>query len=81
MAIPVASIIERSWPMAASILGTAVAFGSLHSDVSELKAKQDTASKDHDAIVRMEQGQTDMKADLQDIKLALRSMSVQTQKK
>lgn len=72
MALPIASLLDKTWPFAASILGTAVAFGSLHSDVADLKAKQDTAAKDHDAIVRIEERQTDMKQDLQDIKAYLR---------
>lgn len=81
MSLPLTALIDKTWPFAASILGTAVAFGSLHSDVADLKAKQDTASKDHDAIVRIEERQTDMKQDLQDIKQYLHSAPPSVAKK
>lgn len=66
------TILDKTWPFAASVLGTAVAFGSLHSDVADLKSRQKDHAVDHDAIVRIEQSQADMKVDLQDIKNALK---------
>lgn len=71
MATPLLNILDKGWPFAASVLGTAIAFGSIHSDVSELKSRQATQQLDHDAVVRIEQSQKDMKQDLQDIKTAI----------
>lgn len=69
---PVLSILDKGWPFAASILASAVAFGSLHSDVSDLKSRAATQQLDHDAITRMEQVQLDMKQSLADIKDSLK---------
>lgn len=66
------AVLDKGWPFAASVLGTAVAFGSLHSDVASLKNDQAQLRLDHDAIVRIEQAQADMKADLQEIKQAVK---------
>lgn len=71
MASPVVEGVIKAWPVATSVLVSAFAFGSLRADVSELKSKQDQSQKDHDAIVRIEQGQKDMQSDLHDIKTYL----------
>lgn len=72
MATPLLNILDKGWPFAASIVLTAVGFGSLRADVADLKLQQATSRLDHDAIVRIEQAQSDMKQDLQDIKQALK---------
>lgn len=68
---PFMNILDKGWPFAASVLAGVFAFGTLHSDVADLKAAQLSAHSDHDAITRMEEGQADMKTDLADIKKAL----------
>jgi hypothetical protein len=71
MAIQVLNVLDKGWPFAASVLAGVFAFGSLHSDVTDLKQAQSTAQSDHDAIVRLDQGQKDMRQDLKDIKDSL----------
>lgn len=68
---PILTTLDKGWPFAASVLAGVFAFGSLHSDVTDLKQAQATRQLDHDAIVRLDQGQKDMKQDLADIKSAL----------
>lgn len=68
---PLFTYLDKTWPLAASILAGCFAFGTLHQDVESLKAQQTHAVTDHDSIVRLEQGQTDMKSDLTDIKSTL----------
>ena len=68
------NVLDKGWPFAASMLASAVAFGSLHSDVSTLKAEQASIRVDHDSVVTLTQGQKDMKQDLQDIKQALQRL-------
>lgn len=72
MAMPFLSVLDKGWPFAASVLGGAIAFGSLHSDVSDLKIRAATQQLDHDAIIRIEQSQADMKTTLADIKDTLK---------
>jgi hypothetical protein len=64
-------VLDKGWPFGASVLAGAVAFGSLHSDVKDLQTAQATARTDHDSIMHLEQGQSDMKETLADIKAAL----------
>lgn len=61
------NILDKGWPFAASVLGGMFAFGSLHSDVADLRAQQIINTKDHDAITRIEQKQQDMDVQLKDI--------------
>lgn len=72
MATPILNILDKGWPFAASVLAGTFAFGSLHSDVADLKTQQLNTRLDHDAIVRIEQAQADMKTDLEEIKHALK---------
>lgn len=64
-------LLDKGWPFAASVMAGVFAFGTLHSDVADLKADQVTTKLDHDTIIRMEQGQKDMQRDLGDIKKSL----------
>lgn len=68
---PIFNYIDKAWPLGASVLAGAVAFGSLSSDVTDLRNQQSVTAHDHDAIVRIEQSQADMKTDLADIKSTL----------
>lgn len=68
---PILTTLDKGWPFAASVLAGCMAFGSLHSDVTDLKQAQTIAHQDHDSIVRMEQGQKDVQTDLADIKKSL----------
>ncbi len=68
---PVFNYLDKTWPFASAVLGGVFAFGSLHSDVTDLKAAQAIAHTDHDAITRMEQKQDDMKTDLMEIRKSL----------
>lgn len=74
MSMPLLTVLDKGWPFAASILAGAFAFGSLHSDVSDLKQEQAIAQHDHDAITRIEQAQADMKSDLVEIKKSLQHL-------
>lgn len=69
MAFPVA--IEKGWPVAVSVVFAAISWGSLKSDVTDLKIKSVDLQHDHDALLRMEQRQEDMLVDLADIKSTL----------
>lgn len=68
---PFFNYIDKTWPLAASVLAGSFAFGSLHSDVAELKAAQTIEQRDHDTIMHLDQGQADMKIDLEEIKKTL----------
>lgn len=68
------TILDKGWPFAGSVLAGMFAFGSLHSDVADLKADQAARAGDHDKIVRIEQSQADMKTDLTDIKAILQKI-------
>ena len=65
------NVLDKGWPFAASTLAGAFAFGSLHSDVADLKAGQAARLADHDTVTTLKQGQDDMKVTLEDIKAAL----------
>jgi hypothetical protein len=68
---PILNVLDKGWPFAASVLAGCFAFGTLHQDVADLKGKQETVQVDHDMIIRLDQGQKDMKTDLKDIKESL----------
>lgn len=67
MAHPILNLLDKGWPFAASVLAGSFAFGSLHSDVVDLKLEQAASKLDHDTIIRLAQGQADMKEQLNDI--------------
>jgi hypothetical protein len=69
--VNILNLLDKGWPFAASALAGVMAFGSLRSDVVDLKVEAQRTHLDHDAITRMEQAQTDMKVDLADIKNTL----------
>lgn len=71
---PILTVLDKGWPFAATVLSGVFAFGSLHSDVADLKSAQAARGDDHDRIVRIEQSQSDMRTDLADIKRSLRNI-------
>lgn len=68
---PFFSYLDKAWPAGAGILTAAIAFGSMHSDVADLQAAQVAQRSDHDLIMHLDQGQQDMKHDLDSIKQSL----------
>lgn len=78
MAHPAAlDVLDKGWPFAASVLAGVFAFGSLSSDISDLKSRQQVAYVDHDKVTALVQGQTDMKQSLEQIQEQLNRIEKQ----
>ena len=69
--LPILNLLDKGWPFAGSVCAGLIMFGSVHSDVSNLKQAQAAAQIDHDTVIALKTGQADMKQDLTDIKAAL----------
>jgi hypothetical protein len=81
MAHPAAlDILDKGWPFAASVLAGVFAFGSLSSDIHELKGQQAAAYVDHDKVTTLVQGQMDLKQSLEQIQEQLNRIERQRSK-
>jgi hypothetical protein len=76
-ATPVVEVVKAGWPIAATVLSGVFAFGSLSSDIHELKTQQAVAFVDHDKVTTLVQGQLDMKSSLDQIQQQLNRIEKQ----
>lgn len=54
-------MLDKGWPFAASVMAGVFAFGSLSSDISQLKQQNTIQALDHDKVTTLLKGQEDMK--------------------
>ena len=78
--VPILDFLDKGWPFAASVLAGVFAFGSLSSDIHELKSQQAVAFVDHDKVTTLVQGQADMKQSLEQIQEQLNRIEKQKSK-
>jgi len=71
MQSPLLNVLDKGWPFAASILASVFTFGTMHSQVVDLRAEQVRNNEDHAVIAALKQGQVDERRDLDDIKSTL----------
>lgn len=70
-----AAAILKGWPVVLTAAGCLMGYGSLRSDVSQVKLQQAAQISDHDRLVRMEEQIKRTQSDIAEIKADVKALA------